>query len=122
MKNKFLILLISIGISLPVFNGLAEQNTQHSDHLRSYRFGDTDMDIYKLGEKLYYNKVKLRAEPISEDKTKVQSIYLRAMCKGIPESVKKRIDKAKFAGRLDDEQLNALKYYLTIRFKQKYGQ
>lgn len=122
MKNKFLILIISIGISLPVINGFAEQRTQHSDHLRDYRFGDTDMDMYKLGEKIYYNKVKLPTEPISEDKTKVQTIYLRAMCKGIPESVKKRVDKAKFAGRLDDKQLNALKYYLTTRFKQKYGQ
>ena len=122
MKNKFLILLISIGISLPVFNGLAQQNSQHTDHMRAYRFEGTDMDIYKLGEKIYYNKVKLPTEPISEDKTTVQSIYLRAMTKGIPASVKKRVDKAKLAGRLDDEQLHALKYYLTIRFKQKYGQ
>jgi len=122
MKNKFLILIISMGILLPVINGFAEQKSQHSDHLRDYRFGDTDMDIYKLGEKIYYNKVKLPADPISEDKTKVQSIYLRSMTKGVPESVKKRVDKAKLAGRLNDEQLNALKYYLRIRFKQKYGQ
>ena len=111
-----------MGILLPVINGFAEQKSKHSDHLRDYRFGDTDMDIYKLGEKIYYNKVKLPADPISEDKTKVQSIYLRAMTKGVPESVKKRVDKAKLAGRLNDEQLNALKYYLRIRFKQKYGQ
>ena len=121
MNHKFLILLICIGILLPISNSLGAQNTQHSDHMRKYRYADTDMEHYKLGEKIYYNKVKLPEEPISDDKMKVQSIYLRAMTKGIPESVKKRIDKSKLAGRLDDKQLDALKYYLNIRFKQKYG-
>lgn len=117
MKNKFLILLIGIGLLLPVFNSLKGQSG-----MGEYRYGDTDMDIYKLGEKIYYNKIKLPKEPISEDKTKIQAIYLNAMTRGIPESVKKRVDKAKYAGRLEDKQLKALKYYLNIRFKQKFGQ
>ena len=89
MKNKFLILILSVGILLPVIKSVAQSDKGRVDDkgFRVYRFGDTYMDIYKLGEKLYYNKVKLPAEPISEGKTKVQSIYLRAMCKGIPESV-----------------------------------
>jgi len=123
MKNKFLILILSIGILLPVIKSVAQSDKGRIDDkgFRVYRFGDTNMDVYKLGEKIYYNKVKLPAEPISEDKVKIQNIFLRAMTKGVPESVKKRVDKAKLAGRLDDEQLNALKYYLAKRFKQKYG-
>ena len=123
MKNKFLILILSVGILLPVIKSVAQSDKGRIDDkgFRTYRFSDTNMDVYKLGEKIYYNKVKLPAKPISEDKVKIQIIFLRAMTRGIPESVKKRIDKAKLAGRLDDEQLNALKYYLANRFKQKYG-
>ncbi len=123
MKNKFLILILSVGILLPVIKSVAQSDKGRIDDkgFRTYRFSDTNMDVYKLGEKIYYNKVKLPAKPISEDKVKIQNIFLRAMTRGIPESVKKRIDKAKLAGRLDDEQLNALKYYLANRFKQKYG-
>ena len=123
MKNKFLFLILSLGILLPVIKSVAQSDKGRVDDLgfRKHRFSDTNVAVYKLGEKIYYNKVKLPAKPISEDKVKIQNISLKAMTRGIPESVKKRIDKAKLAGRLDDEQINALKYYLSKRFKDKYG-
>ena len=79
MKNKFLFLLLSLGILLPVIKSVAQSDKGRVDDLgfRKYRFSDTNVAVYKLGEKIYYNKVKLPAKPISEDKVKIQNISLQ---------------------------------------------
>ena len=57
MKNKFLFLILSLGILLPVIKSVAQSDKGRVDDLgfRKYRFSDTNVAVYKLGEKIYYN-------------------------------------------------------------------
>ncbi len=116
MKLKTLISLIGIGILLPLTYSMGQP-----EHMQKYRYTDTNMDAYKRGEKIYYGKAKILKEPVSEDLKTQQQLYLKLSVKGCPDSVKKKISKANLAGRLDEEQLESLKYYLKKRFTEKMG-
>ncbi len=74
-----------------------------------------DHSKYSLGRRLYLHHVRLpkaEAAPVE-----AQRKALAELDQLLPESARKRARLSEFAGRLTEEQLDALRYYITTRFK-----
>ena len=80
----------------------------------SHRAGLDDYAKYELGKHLASGKIEL-AEFAKADGD--QGKVLVALQAQLPRGARNRIDLPAFAGRLDSGQLEAIRYYLKVRFK-----
>lgn len=71
-----------------------------------------DRDRYRLGQHIFNDKVALSAAgDATSQRSRLDSLQTR-----LPESVARRKDLPKLAGRLTEEQLVALEYYVARRY------
>lgn len=77
-----------------------------------------DQERYELGKKIFTGKVELPESPISPEKVETQTQALEKVKEDLPETVAKKLDIPGLAGKLDEDQLNSLMYYLFTRFIQ----
>lgn len=76
-----------------------------------------DSTKYTLGQKLYTGQVKLGATDAKL--TAKQSIRLKELQNQLPKAVQKTAKLPEMAGKLNASQLNALEYYLQMRYQVK---
>jgi hypothetical protein len=82
--------------------------------------GERDKEKFHLGKAVYNEEIEL----LSEDNTKSTSQRARLdfLQNALPNPEKKRVKLVGLAGKLSDKQLDALEYFLTIRFNIKLNQ
>lgn len=74
-----------------------------------------DSQKYESGKALFAGKVVLGEQPRVQMQT--QYIRLTQLQEKLPPRVKKTVDLPAFAGKLSNEQLVALEYFLKVRYK-----
>jgi hypothetical protein len=72
---------------------------------------------YNLGKKIFNRKAEL--PEASPELVKVQAEKLGLLEAALPEKDREQADLSALAGRLSEEQLEALHYYVSIRYKVK---
>jgi hypothetical protein len=76
----------------------------------SNRISNTDSNLYALGQKTFEGKMmSAGAGDVNSQKSKLMSLQSK-----IP--VNSGTDLTKYAGKITDEQLKALEYYISKRF------
>ncbi len=73
-------------------------------------------ELYHLGKSVYAGKVATKDLPSLRDE---QNQLLLQYQKRLPRTVQSKIDLSSLAGKLDEEQMTALIYFLEIRYKIK---
>ncbi len=79
------------------------------------RLGQVDHARYHLGKQIFTGKLELPAAS-SGDLASQESV-LQELEAGLPEKVRNQAQLTRLAGRLSREQLDALEYYLSVRFR-----
>ena len=74
-----------------------------------------EAEQYNLGKKIFTQKADL-PEALPE-LVKEQTEQLEALRALLPEKARKRAELQALAGRLNDEQFEALMYYVSVRYK-----
>ncbi|WP_394854569.1 hypothetical protein [Leptospira ellisii] len=77
-----------------------------------------DREKYHLGKSVYNLEVEIPAE-IDAAKTQEQKIRLEYLQGSLPNTEKQRVNLEQLAGRLTPEQLDALEYFVSVRFNVK---
>ncbi len=82
--------------------------------------GERDKEKFHLGKAVYNEEIEL----LSEDNTKSvsQRARLDYLQNALPNPEKRRVKLPSLAGKLSDKQLDALEYFLSIRFNIKLYQ
>ncbi len=75
-----------------------------------------DKSRYSLGQKVFSEKIKFDEVSISPDTEKKQLEELKKIKSDIIKQIDEQIKIEQLAGRLNQKQLLALKYYLNVRF------
>lgn len=76
-----------------------------------------DRDKYDLGQKIFNGRVKL--EPVvlaSKERATEHESILQELQKLLPKRKAKKMDLTELAGQLSDRQLDALAYYVQLRY------
>lgn len=81
----------------------------------SHRAGLDDYPKYELGRNVSNGRIEL-PEPAAE-MLEFQAPILDDLHQQLPRSARGRLDLAMLAGRLSPEQLDAVRYYLKIRYR-----
>lgn len=81
----------------------------------SHRAGLDDYPKYELGRSVSQGRIPL-PEPQAEVREQ-QAQVLAELADQLPRSARARLDLAGMAGRLSFEQLDAVRYYLKIRYR-----
>jgi hypothetical protein len=79
------------------------------------RPGQVDHARYHLGKQVFSGKLDL-PEASSGDPAAQRGV-LEDLAARLPEKVRQQAQLTRLAGRLSREQLDALEYYLTVRFR-----
>lgn len=79
------------------------------------RPGNIDHPSYHLGKQIFSGKLKL-SDSVSADQT-AQQAFLERLEQRLPEKERTKAQLRRFAGKLNDEQLQALEYYLSVRYR-----
>jgi hypothetical protein len=111
--KKVLLLLTLAGIFLP--SVLQASGSYTSSAPRPT--GAIDQARYNLGKQIYSGKMQLPAQSSAAELEQQQRERLGSLQLRLPEKVQKKVQLTHFAGRLDPEQLEALEYFLSIRYK-----
>lgn len=77
-----------------------------------------DREAYLLGKSIFTKELELPKE-VDEATKEKQHDDLLSLQAALPASEQRRNNLTEFAGRLTDEQLKALEYFLKIRFNIK---
>ena len=75
---------------------------------------------YNLGKKIFNGKAEL-PEP-SAEMVSAQTGELTTLQSLLPDKARARTDLTAFAGRLDEEQFEALAYFVSVRYKVEVPQ
>lgn len=77
-----------------------------------------DREKYHLGKSVYNREIEIPAEA---DSSKIQSqkIRLEYLQGSLPNSEKQRVNLEELAGKLTQEQLDSLEYFVSVRFNVK---
>jgi hypothetical protein len=81
--------------------------------------GTVDSTKYNLGKELIANKVRLPETPPSVELKESQGKVLAAYSEKLPKPVRETTDLQILAGKLSSEQMAAVAYFLTTRYKVK---
>ncbi|MHC4608659.1 MAG: hypothetical protein ACYTAF_17275 [Planctomycetota bacterium] len=81
----------------------------------AHRAGINDYAKYELGKSISAGEVELGAR--SSGAAGVQLELLSELQSELPRSARSRLDLPALAGRLSGEQLDAVQYYLQIRYR-----
>jgi hypothetical protein len=81
--------------------------------------GSVDSTKYNLGKELVANKVRLPEAPLSAELKDSQGKVLAAYSEKLPKPVRETTDLQILAGKLSSEQMAAVAYFLTTRYKVK---
>ena len=73
-----------------------------------------DRDQYDLGQKVYNGKTATAQGNASAQRTRLQALQSR-----LPENVAKKKDLPSLAGKITDQQLEALDYYINHRYSTR---
>jgi hypothetical protein len=82
---------------------------------------------YNLGKHIFFSSVALPEKPISPAIEREQSRELRELVAelsrqdSVPREAIEQLESAKLAGRLDEDQIEALKYFVRKRFENGSG-
>ncbi|MDF3818870.1 hypothetical protein P3G55_03105 [Leptospira sp. 96542] len=76
-----------------------------------------DRETYHLGKAVYNRELDLVA--VDEKTKKAQADLLESLQGLLPNTEKRRVNLSELAGKLNDEQLKALEYFVGIRFNVK---
>lgn len=79
------------------------------------RLGQLDHARYHLGKQIFTGKLDL-PQPSAAGAASQQGV-LQELQAQLPEKVREKAQLTALAGRLSREQLDALEYYLTVRFR-----
>lgn len=76
-----------------------------------------DREKFHLGKSVFNQEIELSA--VDKAKEVVQSERLDYLQGSLPNTEKRRVNLPDLAGKLTDEQLDALEYFVSIRFNVK---
>ena len=74
-----------------------------------------DRTQYTLGKSIFKGKAQLGAQ--NQDKIQQQEALLTALEKAVFQKTKRQVSLKHLAGKLSQEQYEALQYYISIRFR-----
>jgi len=74
-----------------------------------------DRDLYDRGQKIFNGKTTLVAPAAKPEEETARLTRLQSM---LPKRTAKKTDLPSLAGRLSSEQIEALEYYVQVRFGQ----
>ncbi|AYV54732.1 hypothetical protein [Leptospira kmetyi] len=74
-----------------------------------------DREKYHLGKSVYNREIEIPAGA-DPSKTQPQKIRLEYLQGSLPNSEKQRVNLEELAGKLTPEQLDALEYFVSVRF------
>ncbi len=77
-----------------------------------------DREKYHLGKAIYNSEITLGS--VSSSVEKEQLDKLEFLQGSIPNTEKRRVNLPELAGKLSNEQLEALEYFISIRFNIKF--
>ncbi len=109
---KFLLLLILITFNSPYFasggfgGGGVGQIPQGQDR-----------EKFHLGKSIYNQEIELGV--LDKTKETAQAERLDYLQGSLPNTEKRRVNLSDLAGKLSDEQLSALEYFISIRYNVK---
>ncbi|WP_425528946.1 hypothetical protein [Leptospira yasudae] len=77
-----------------------------------------DREKYHLGKSVYNKEIEIAAaaDPAKIQPQKIRLEYLQG---SLPNSEKQRVNLEDFAGKLSTEQLDALEYFVSVRYNVK---
>jgi hypothetical protein len=81
----------------------------------SHRVGLDDYGKYELGRNVSQGRIALPSP--EREFVQPQAQVLEALASQLPRSARARIDLAAMAGRLSAQQLDAVRYYLKVRYR-----
>lgn len=113
--KKLLLVLLVLGSNLRVA-ATAMASGSYSGR-PPFRITAVDTSKYHLGKKIFTGKVSLRGASdavLSEQRQRLQEIQDK-----LPANVQKAVNVLLLAGRLTAEQMQALVYYISVRYKVK---
>ncbi len=73
-----------------------------------------DKEKFHLGKSIYNIEIEISKD--ATNKSETQLTRLEFLQNSLPNPEKKRVNLPKLAGKLTDNQLDALEYFLSIRF------
>jgi hypothetical protein len=73
--------------------------------------GKVDRDKFDLGQKVFSNRMALAQGDAAAQRPRLQALQAQ-----LPEKVAKKKDLTALAGKLSDQQLEALEYYVAQRY------
>lgn len=77
-----------------------------------------DREKYHLGKSVYNREIEIPTEA-DPSKTQPQKIRLEYLQGSLPNSEKQRVNLEELAGKLTQEQLDSLEYFVSVRFNVK---
>lgn len=114
-SNPTLCLLLAAAMSLPFIAPHASASgTYRPTLIRSGSKGKIDITKYITGKKIFTGATALEARPQT---TQLTAPKLKALQAALPQAVTRVIDLNDMAGKLTTIQMEALEYYIAIRFR-----
>lgn len=108
LRMGIAILVTVLHASLAAASGSYVRNASH-------RAGLDDYPKYELGKNVTQGRVAL-PDPEAE-RLEPQQEVLAELTRQLPPSARNRLDLPALAGRLDASQLDAVRYYLKVRYR-----
>lgn len=110
MINKFILLIFFLHSTFAFasggFGGGVDQVSQ-----------ERDKEKFHLGKAVYNEEIELSKDKTLKSETQVSRLEM--LQNSLPNPEKKRVNLPNLAGRISDKQLEALEYFLVIRFNLK---
>jgi hypothetical protein len=116
MRYQFLLCYTAISLSVPI-SSLASGSYVARPPVPSVQSKAEERAKYSLGKRIFNDKLKPDAEQaVVEGAAEKQQPRLEKLQKLLPERVARKKDLTDFAGKLNQEQLDALEFYVNKRF------
>jgi hypothetical protein len=108
-------LRLVIALSLALLHASAASASGSYVRPASHRVGLDDYPKYELGRSVSQGRIALPAP--EREFMEPQALVLESLASQLPRSARARIDLESLAGRLTSQQLDAVRYYLKVRYR-----
>jgi hypothetical protein len=118
LRIRLTILLIGTGLLIGV-NGILASGTYPPapPRLRADITKEIDPVTYNLGKLVFAGKAKLNGEPVSDALVEKNREILTDVISRVPERVRRQTSIDTLATELNQDEIDALIYYLRLRFR-----
>lgn len=113
MRKKILVLLLAMATAGVAFGSGSYKGRGKMPPKR------LEAEYYSLGKQIFTHKAEL-ADTVS-DRMEAQARDLEALSSQLPDDARERANLRSLAGRLSEEEFDALLYYVSVRYKVEVG-